>query len=253
MTPQQVRPATSFEDWTPDEEAIKILKDGAANIREDLWQDHRGQGPPGELDLEQADQPCDGEEGEEVPLAALPHVLPAGPKRKSEFQDGDEDRIRDISIHNQENYHMEVSVQSPEAVRLGLHPDQPELRVPVLPPPPPRSRPSRARSRALPLEDGTMGSSQPPADEGGELELQLDQPHAKPALPIPPKKSVSNSTTTSSSSTARSHPDAGSSSGQVGEQHHESPPGVLYNFLFEGKRRSRQYPYENATTTSTSQ
>ena len=113
VTPEQLRSATSFEDWTPDEEAIRILKDGAASIRRDLWEDHRGEGSPQD-EMARAEEVIEGEHGEPE-LAALPHALPASSKRKASDDLGEEEARRgdlqqNINIHNAENVQVEVSI-----------------------------------------------------------------------------------------------------------------------------------------------
>ena len=139
VTPEQLRLATSFEDWTPDEEAIRILKDGAASIRQDLWEDHRGDGPPQQDEMTRTEEVIEGEFGEPE-LAALPHALPAPAKRKASDDLGEEEAQRgdlqqNINIHNEENVRVEVSVlpQAPlqraqqPRVRYGMHPENCEF------------------------------------------------------------------------------------------------------------------------------
>ena len=43
---EQIRSAYGFENWQPSKDDIKVLKDAAANLRQDLWQDHKASAPP---------------------------------------------------------------------------------------------------------------------------------------------------------------------------------------------------------------
>ena len=48
VTYEQLRPAFGIENWTPTTQDIQILKDGAAKLQKDLWEDERGPGPSAE-------------------------------------------------------------------------------------------------------------------------------------------------------------------------------------------------------------
>lgn len=48
VTYEQLRPAFGIENWTPTTQDIQILKDGAAKLQQDLWEDERGPGPSAE-------------------------------------------------------------------------------------------------------------------------------------------------------------------------------------------------------------
>lgn len=43
---EQIRSAYGFENWQPSKDDIKVLRDAAANLRQDLWQDHKASAPP---------------------------------------------------------------------------------------------------------------------------------------------------------------------------------------------------------------
>ena len=55
VTYEQMRPAFGIENWTPSSQDIQILKDGAARLQRDLWQDERGPAPP------EDDEPLDAD------------------------------------------------------------------------------------------------------------------------------------------------------------------------------------------------
>ena len=47
---EQLRGAVGFEHWQPTREDQQTLKDAAANIRQDLWQEHSTTAPPADED-----------------------------------------------------------------------------------------------------------------------------------------------------------------------------------------------------------
>lgn len=51
----QIRLACGWEDWSPSEEDVKLLKDAEANLSQGLWDDSRGD-PPGEDEAQMIDQ-----------------------------------------------------------------------------------------------------------------------------------------------------------------------------------------------------
>ena len=51
----QIRLATGWENWTPSEEDVRLLKDAEANFAQGLWDDQRGDGP-GDEEMATADQ-----------------------------------------------------------------------------------------------------------------------------------------------------------------------------------------------------
>lgn len=52
VTYEQLRPAFGIESWSPAAEDIELLKDGAARLSRDLWDDERGPGPPPDESME---------------------------------------------------------------------------------------------------------------------------------------------------------------------------------------------------------
>ena len=71
VTYEQLRPAFGIENWTPSSQDIQVLKDGAARLQRDLWQDERGPAPP------EDEEPLDANVTLEDPyqVAALPDLV----------------------------------------------------------------------------------------------------------------------------------------------------------------------------------
>ena len=74
VTYEQLRPAFGIENWTPSSQDVQVLKDGAAKLQQDLWQDERGPAPPPEEPLD-ADVFLEGNEFiQQLPDLAMPLV-----------------------------------------------------------------------------------------------------------------------------------------------------------------------------------
>ena len=184
VTYEQLRPAFGIENWTPSSQDVQVLKDGAARLQQDLWQDERGPAPPPE-------EPLDAEVSLEdagfiqqlpdlamplvetslapatpapalqpplqLPLASHQHEQPAAPMVYSPT----------FNQSNTQNIHQHFQRQQP------FNPDT------FIPTTPPQRSP---RSRSPPL----LRNSQP--------HFGLPQPSSLPLEQVQPQLTISNET-----------------------------------------------------------
>ena len=109
---EQLRGAFGFEHWQPTREDQQALKDAAASIRQDIWQDHRSTAPPPdedqydyalehEIDVvpEQQQQPATGPDAVVYPLA--PPSTPKQPRQSTSAPATPRHRSRSHNVRTQ--------------------------------------------------------------------------------------------------------------------------------------------------------
>ncbi|CAK9077183.1 unnamed protein product [Durusdinium trenchii] len=77
VTAEQLRTAHGFEDWTPDQEDIKALKNAADSFTQHMLEDERGEPPPEQPPEELADMPVEYDGTPPPPTPSM--MVPATP------------------------------------------------------------------------------------------------------------------------------------------------------------------------------
>ena len=181
---EQLRAAVSFERWQPSEDDIKMLKDGNQSLKDSLWEDQSGPGPPQEeVNLDDID--VDGLLSSTMP--ATPVVMPGTPQAPRPQlplpQVPHASTIIDSATyheHHEHNVQQNINVSSPTYNRVVVQ----RLGEP------PRGHRSRSRMPGTPRRGRSPGPPRPaqapslPTVVPEEL-ANIELPRALPAPPTP--------------------------------------------------------------------
>ena len=165
VTMEQVRLAAGWEDWCPDEDDIKCLKDATKDLRESVFQDQQGP-PPAEGELPDKDDDIfDLESIPQTPTLApasvVPFVIPPkGDSQQQQPQQQPQLQLPSLQTSKTDHYNLTLSPTFQQNTYVQSF-GEPSRAANVAPRAP--RTPGRARSRSPAVRPLQQGSPKPSA------------------------------------------------------------------------------------------
>ena len=203
VTLEQIRGAFGYKQWQPSKEDVAALRDASANVRGDIWEDHRTTAPDPTEDqydyhFDQATTPAGTAEAQLVPLLGPPSSgTPIG--TAAQTQTTPRASLPDASM--QQTTHANVFVYSPthqQMIQQDYHIDRFGLTRRARSRTPTNRAPRTPRARSI--EPGTPNQRAAPPIAAAAIEATATQPeplaptetgdhqppaHLEPTIPQP--------------------------------------------------------------------